>query len=824
MGTFWQDVRYGARMLWKRPGFTAVGVLALALGVGANTAIFSVVNGVLLKPLPFPGAERVVSVTTGNVERGTRGHPAAYPDFVDWQAQTSSFEAMAAYSGASAALTGDGGPPEQIGGLATTPDMFKAVGVAPARGSVFTAEEAQRVSRAGEGGEGEDGQRAAQVVVISHGLWQRRFGSDPGVVGRSVMLDNAPATILGVMPEGFRFPLDFDAVDFWVPLDTENPYMKHRGASFLGVVARLREGVTTEQAQADISAVAARMRETYPDSNRTRGAFVASMHETLVGDVRPALLVLLTAVGFVLLIACANVANLTLARATSRSREFAVRTALGAGRWRIVRQLLTESLLLALAGGAAGLLLTLWGTDLLVAAVPQDIPRMGAVETDLTVLAFTLGVSVLTGLLFGLAPAIQASRADLSEALKEGGRAGTDGAGRGRLRSALVVSEVALSLVLLAGAGLLIKSFWHLREVNPGFNPEGVLTASMILSDNKYETDEQQGQFIDRALERLRAVPGVESVGLISPLPMTGDNINTNFTIDNRSFEQTENVHRGERKIISPDLLRALGVPVLRGRSFTERDAAGAPTVFIVNETLARRFFPGQEAVGRVLSARDLGGIKTGEIVGVVADVKIERVSEEPTPAYYMSSLQKSNAEVSVVARARPGLDPASLAPGLRAAVQEVDPDQPLGDVRTMKTLLADSMARERFSMTLLAVFAGVALVLAAVGIFGVMSYAVTQRTHEIGIRMALGAQGRDVLRLILRRGMALTLAGVCLGVAAALALTRLMGTMLYGVSASDPATFAGVTALLVAVALAACLIPARRATKVDPMEALRYE
>ncbi|HYN85042.1 MAG TPA: ABC transporter permease [Pyrinomonadaceae bacterium] len=821
MGTLLQDVRYGARMLAKRPGFTLVAVVALALGIGANTAIFSVVNSVLLRPLPYPDSERIVQLAVANPTTGARGGAVAYLDFVDWQARARSFEAMAAYTGGSGALTGDGGPPEQLAGVATTPDLFRVLGVSPALGRTFTAEEAARASRTEKERE-ESNDEAAPVMVISHGLWQRRFGRDPAVVGRVVNFNNKAVEIIGVMPEGFGYPLNYDNVEFWAPFDTSNAYAQHRGASFLEAVGRLRPGVTVEQGAADLFAVTEHLAAEHAQTNRARRADVRSLHERLVGDIKPALLVLLAAVGCVLLIACANVANLLLARAAARQKEFAIRTALGASRWRIARQLLTESILLSLAAGAVGLLFTMWGVDLLMAVAPEDAVRLGASGADARVLLFTLGVSVLTGVAFGLAPARQASRTDLSEPLKEGERGST--AGRHRLHGALVVAEVALSLVLLVGAGLLIKSFQRLTAVNPGFDAEGVLTATMTLSNNRYAERPAQREAFRRAFERAAAAPGVEAVGGVYPLPLSGNDINTNFTIDNRSFEEREHVYRGERKVINHDFLRAMRVPVVRGRGFTERDDASAPPVFIVNETLARRHFPGQDPVGRLLSMRDIEGVSTGEIVGVVADVKYEGLGEEVEPAYYVPYLQKTYDELSLVVRAREGFDAAALAPALRAAVLEADKDQPLSEVRTMKALLSRSVARERFQVLLLGVFAGVALVLSAVGLFGVLSYSVTQRTHEIGIRMALGARGRDIFRLVVGRGMGLTLVGLALGLAGSFALTRLMAGLLYGVSATDPATFAAVTALLAAVAFFACYLPARRAMRVDPMTALRHE
>ncbi|HEX5706321.1 MAG TPA: ABC transporter permease [Pyrinomonadaceae bacterium] len=823
MVTLFQDVRYGARMLAKRPGFTLVAVVALALGIGANTAIFSVVNSVLLRPLPYPESERLVQLAVANASTGARGGALAYLDFLDWQREARTFEAMAAYTGGSGALTGDGSAPEQLAGVATTPDLFKVLGVSPVIGRTFTAEEAARASRPEKAGEeGEQEEQAAPVIVISHGLWQRRFGGDPSVVGKTVTFNNKAVEIIGVMPEGFRYPLDYDNVEFWGPFNASNPYAQHRGASFLEAVGKLKPGVSVEQGAADLFAVSERLAEEHAQTNRTRRADVRSLHETLVGDIRPALLVLLAAVGCVLLIACANVANLLLARAAARQKEFAIRTALGASRWRIARQLLTESVLLSLAAGAVGLLFTMWGVDLLMAVAPDDVPRLGSASADARVLLFTLGVSLLTGLAFGLAPALQATRTDLSEPLKEGERGST--AGRGRLHGALVVAEVALSLILLVGAGLLVKSFQRLTSVNPGFNPDGVLTATMTLSGNRYKERAEQREAFRRAFERAAAAPGVEAVGGIYPLPLSGNDINTNFTIDNRSFEDREHVYRGERKVISHDFLRAMRVPIVRGRGFTERDDASAPPVFIINETLARKYFSGEEAIGRLMSMRDIEGVSTGEIVGVVADVKYEGLGAEAEPAYYVPYLQKTYDELALVVRAREGLEPASLAPVLRAAVLEADKDQPLSEVRTMRALLSNSVARERFQVLLLGVFASVALVLSAVGLFGVLSYSVTQRRHEIGIRMALGAQARDIFRLVVGRGMGLTLVGLGLGLVGSLLLTRLMTGLLFGVSATDPVTFAAVTALLALVAFFACYLPARRAMRVDPMTALRHE
>jgi len=803
----WQDLRFGARMLMKEPGFTLIAVITLALGIGVNTAIFSVVNSVLLRPLPFDEAERLVRVYVTVPARGIRTNPASWPNFADWRAQNSVFDAMAAYSGANATFTG-GEAPEQIEGVAASGDLFAVLNAQPMAGRVFL--------RADE----EPG--ANDVIVISHGLWQRSFNGDPKIVGRQVTLDATGYTVIGVMPRGFHFPLDQSKVDYWVPLNPRSETNQERGANYLNVTARLKKGVSIEQAQAEMTAIASRLEQEYRDRNAGRGMNIAPLHESLVGDVRRALLVLLAAVGFVLLIACANVANLQLARAASRGRELAIRTALGAGRGRIVRQLLTESLMIAAIGGAIGLLLAAWGVDLLVATMPEDIPRAGGIGLDARALGFTAAVTLLTGLAFGLAPTLQSSKADLTESLKDGGRGASEGARRNRTRSLLVVTEVALSLVLLAGAGLLIKSFRRLLDVNPGLNPNGVLTASVALPSGKYPEEARQSAFFQQALNRIAALPGVEAVGVVDPMPLGGS-----MAMNILSIEGRPPLQPGERlvtnsRVISADYLKAMGIPLLRGRALIERDNVDAPQVMLINESFARRYFPNADPLGQRIRLTIAANF-VAEVVGIVGDVKHQGLEREAGPEAYVSYLQVPNPIMSLIVRASSG-DPTSLTGSIRQAVGQVDKDQPLYDVKPMMEWLSESVARQRFNMLLLAVFAAVALLLAAIGVYGVISYSVAQRTHEIGIRMALGAQRGDVLKLVVGQGLALTLVGVACGVAGAFGLTRLMEGLLFRVTATDPLTFIGVAALIVIVTLLACYIPARRAAKVDPLVALRCE
>ncbi len=805
MDTLWKDLRFGARTLWKSPGFTLVAVLTLALGIAANTTIFSLVNSVMLRPLPYAEPERLVMLAVG-------GKETSAADFFDWRAQSASFEQMAAMAYWSANLGGVE-TPERVQGFLVTPEFFTLLGVQPFAGRAFLPAEAEA---------GQDG-----VAIISHGLWRRAFGSDPNLVGKNVPINGRPRTVVGIMPAGFQFYREADA---WAPLafaPADLAAVSARRARYLLAPARLKPGVTLEQAQAELNAVTRRLEEQYPQTNTGRHYRVAPLHEEVVGSIRTPLLVLLGAVGFVLLIACANVANLLLARAAARQREFSVRVALGAGRGRIVRQLLTESVLLALAGGAAGLVLTFWGGDLLMAAIPRHfisgLPAMQAVEIDKAVLGFTLGVSLLTGVVFGLAPALQFSNPDLNRVLKEGGRGAGGGSQSQRLRGLLVIAEVALSLMLLVGAGLLIRSFVGLMGVTPGFDPDRLLTMQITLPQLRYPEPEKAAAFYEDVIRRVESLPGVAGAAATTNLPLGGSDQTTRFTVEGRPAPPRGQEPEVSFRDITPGYFQTMGIPLLRGRAFDERDRTGAPLVAVISETLARQQFGSVEgALGQRLSRPVGADTQTVEVVGVVADVRHTGLKAEPKSELYLSELQDSARGMTLVVRAEG--DPAALASAVRGKIQEVDKDQPVFDVRTMREVIATSVNLNRFSMLLLSLFALVALLLAAVGLYGVMSYAVAQRTSEIGIRIALGAQGRDIFRLVVGQSMALALAGMALGVGGSFAVTRVLTSLLYGVSATDPLVFAGVALLLALVALVACYVPARRAMKVDPMVALRYE
>ena len=811
MTSLLQDLRYGARMLFKNPGFTAVAVIAIALGVGANTAIFSVVNAVLIRSLPFDEAERLIGVSAtfpGSKNQGLGF--SAYPNFADWRDQSRSFEQMAAFRNRGLALTGVE-EPERIAGARVSSGFFPLLRVQPILGRTFLPEE--------------DRPGSERTVVLSHTLWQRRFGSDPEAIGRAVTLDGQSYTVVGVLPAGFEFPLVGKETELWTPISLDGQTLSERGAQMYGVIARLKPDVNVEQAQVEMNTIASRLEQQYPAQNTGSGTRLVPLQEVLVSSIRPMLLVLFAAVGFVLLIACANVANLLLARASSRQKEVAIRTALGANRWRIIRQLMTESMMLAAIGAGAGLLLALWGMDLLVALSPDNIPRVGEIRIDSTALAFTVVVTLLTGLVFGIAPALHASKLNLNESLKEGGKGAGAGSHRSGFRNLLVVAQVALALVLLVGAGLLIKSFYRLQNVDPGFNPENVLTMRVSLPDAKYPEPGQVTAFFDQVLAGIESLPGVESAGMINFSPLSGATFYLDFAIEGQPSSEPGKTPSAQYRSISANYFRVMGIPLKRGREFTTTDRAGAPGVAIINEAMARRFWPNEDPTGKHISLEKSmgeGEPPWREIVGVVGDVKHFGLDADVRPEMYVPDAQQPSGASTVMIRT--SSDPTAMVAAVKGQILSLDKDQPISSVQTLEYYVTRSTARQRFSMILLFTFAALALVLAAVGVYGVTSYSVTQRTHEIGIRLALGAQQKDVLRLVLGQGLKLAAAGVALGLAASFALTRAMASLLFEVSANDSMTFIVTAVVLAGVALGACFVPARRAMKFDPMIALRYE
>ncbi|HEV7377153.1 MAG TPA: ABC transporter permease [Pyrinomonadaceae bacterium] len=810
MGNLFQDVRYGLRTLLKSPGFTIIAVAALSVGIGANTVIFSVVNTLLLRPLPFPHSEEITAILVKDTETGSLYSSYSYPNFEDIRDQNHVFEQVAAYNRTTAFLR-IGDEPERLQGADASADLFPLLGVNPLVGRTFSREE----ERPGAG----------RFILLSYEFWQRRFNADQNIIGQHLPIDGESVTVLGVMPQGFNFPVGARQADFWMPLASSlsEGARAARGAVYLSVVGRLKPGVTLEQAQAEVNTIASRLEAQYPDANTGLSIALVPAHERLVGKVRPALLVLMAAVAFVLLIACANVANLMLARATVRRKEIAIRTALGASRWRVIRQLLTESLLLSALGGAVGLLLAMWGMDLLVAAIPADIPRTGEIGMDKYVLIFTSGLTVLTGIIFGLVPALQASKTDLNETLKDATRGMSGSMQRNRMRSVLVISEIALSLVLLIGAGLLFQSFRRLLEVSPGFEPEHVLTAEVSVSATKYPEKEQRAAFYHETLERIKAIPDVQAVGVVSPLPLGGNSEAYTFDIGGRPPFPPGQQPISDRRVISPGYFQAMSIPMRKGRAFEDQDKTNAPSVIIVNETFARRFFPGEDPIGKSIIPGEGRVTIAREIVGVVGDVRHAGLDTETTPEYYVPYEQTPVYGLAVVVRTVSG-KPTNIAAALRGVIMSMDKEQPVYNIRPMTQLLDESVARRRFNMMLLGGFALLALLLATIGIYGVISYSVAQRTREIGIRIALGAQIRDVIKLVLKQGLALALVGLAAGLLVSFFMTKLMSSLLFGVSATDPITFGSVAFILLFVALLACYIPARRAAKVDPNVALRYE
>ncbi|HKP85379.1 MAG TPA: ABC transporter permease [Blastocatellia bacterium] len=815
MRTLLQDLRYGARILAKKPGFAFVAIITLALGIGANTAIFSVVNGVLLKSLAFPEPERLVALSETSKEVPVMS--VAYPNYLDWRAEQTVFEDMAARLPAGGVLTGDG-EPERVIGRWVTASFFPTLGIKPEVGRFFN--------------EDEDRPGADRVIVLSYGLWQRHFGGDSDLIGKTIFYNGEGWTVVGVMPKGFDFYGQVNLNnDFFIPLgrQADQSYMRDRNSHPVFVTARMKPGVTIEQARAEMKAIAARLENQYPDSNTGNGAQLTSFLEDYVGDVRPALLIISAAVSLVLLIACANVANLLLARSVARRKEIAVRLALGATRWRVMRQLLTESLILAAAGGVLGLLLAVWGVALLIKLNPDGLPRLEDITVDPRVLGFTMLVTLLTGIVFGLAPALQTSKVDLNNALKEGGRQSSGGAHR--LRGALVIAEVALSLVLLVSAGLLVKSFRQLMQVDPGFDASNVLTLRLRLPDAKYVTAAQTTVFLKEVSRRVKALPGVREVSIATGFPLRRGSDNGYWVEGEPQPQKPADWPVAVTQSVSESYHRALGIALLAGRYFTEQDTADTPQVILVDEDFVRRHFPGRplgDALGKRLR---FGG--TGEpwreIVGVVRHVRQVSLEEEGRPGIYRPWLQINPRWLADFTRAmdlivKTSDAPESFVAAIKQEVQTVDKDEPLGNVGTLESFVNESLAPRRFTLLLLGLFALIALLIGAVGLYGVMSYAVTERTRELGIRIALGAQKRDVMRLVIRQGMIFSLTGVVIGLAASVALTRLMESLLFGVSATDPATFATIAVSLIVVSLLAICIPARRATKVDPMVALRHE
>jgi putative ABC transport system permease protein len=807
MGAFLQDARYGLRMLRKSPGFTAVAVIVLALGIGANTAIFSLVDAVLLRPMPFPEPDRLVMVWEDFSRMGFPENTPAPANFVDWKKQNHVFSGMAAMASRTYNLTGDGDP-EKVEGYATEWSTFPLLGVNAALGRTFLPEE--------------DRPEGRKVVVISHGLWQRRFAGDRGLVGRDLQINGEKYTVIGVMPAGFHFPTRESEV--WTPLAFTDQEWARRGAHFLRVIARLKPGISLEQARADMSVIGLRLEKEYPGNNFQMGVRVTPLHEQYVGRLKNGLIVLMVAVACVLLIACANIANLLLARTAGRTREMAVRTALGAGGLRVARQLLTENLLLAALGGALGVILALWSFDVLKLLVPAELSQAVPLRLDFRVLAVTVGATLLTGLLFGLAPVLQARRMDLNDALKTGGARGGFG-GRSGMRNALVMMEVALALVLLIGAVLLIRSFANLRGVDTGFQTKDVLTFRLVLQDSKYPDGAKRAAFFDRVLEKLQSLPGVQDVGFTSALPLVWKGGSSTFSVEGRPKSADNLPYDANNRVVSPGFMRVMEMRLRAGRFFEESDGQEAPRVAIINETMARMYFPAGNAIGQRIKFGIYSSTNPWiRIAGVVADVKQMGLDVPARPEMYFPYRQAFDNWMvprDVVIRADNAI---SLASAARQRVWEVDRNQPVSNIATLDDILDEEVQGRRMQTLLLGAFSGLALLLACIGLYGVLSFLVSQRTQEIGVRMALGAQPSDILSNVAGKGLALTGAGVAVGLVIAFLSTRLLKSMLFGISAWDPLTFFGVPALLVLVSVAACYMPARRAMQVDPMTTLRNE
>ena len=794
METIIKDIRYGVRSLLKRPGFTAVAVFTLALGIGANSAIFSVLNAVLLRPLPYVDPDRIVHIEETEGQVGIGVSP---PNLLDFQQQNNTFESVAGYTGGSFILTG-AGEPLRVQSCAISSDLFSVVGVKPLIGRSFSVEDEK------------PGQ--ARTALISYGLWQRRFGGDQALLQKQITLDSDSYTVVGVMPSGFEFPIQSEPVEVWTPLEQPEDLAQLRSAHYVDVVGRLKPNITLHQAHADLEIIATRIAQQYPKevSGKTT---VVTLKKDLVGRAQPYLLMLGGAALLVLLIAIANVASLALARAAERQKEIALRTALGASKSRVVRQLLTESLILSIAGGLAGITLAAWSTDFLIAIAPGDLPRLQSTQVDARVLLFALATSIITGILLGLIPAWRAANPDLQKSLKEG-ETRSASAPRQALRKALVVSEVTLALVLLCGAGLLIRTLWKLNSVNPGFDPDKVLVAELVLPKTKYPDAGKQTLFFQQLIERIKSTPGVESAGGTSNLPLSGTDMVFMASVEDHTFPASF-------RAVSEDYFRTMRIPLLKGRWFDDHDTAESQPVVMINETMARQLAPNNE---EVLGKRIKHGFKrpVAEVVGVIGDVKYAGLDQQTKPEMYVPFAQRSWPFMRIVARTKS--DPSLVVGPIREALKGIDKDQPIDKVTTMSSVVSRSIGARRFYMQLLGMFAALAFILAAVGIYGVVSYSVAQRTREIGIRVALGAQSRDVLGLVVKEALRLTVLGVILGLAGAFAATRILRSLLFEVTPTDPATFICLSLLLTLVALLASYIPARRATKVDPLLALRWE
>ena len=794
---FTQDLRYGLRLLRRSPGFSIVAILTLALGIGANTAIFSVVNAFLLRPLPFADSSRLMRVWP------TNGSITSYPNFLDWKTQNRSFERMEVYVPRSFNITG-GDRPQHVQGLRTSGGLLQLLQVNPIHGRTFVPDEIQ------PGGD--------HVVLLSEGLWQSRFARDPGVLGKTVKLNDEVFTVIGILPSTFQFPPDHPT-DIVLP----QPPDPDRGHGFLNVVGRLKPGVTLAQAQVEMDTIAKQQELLYPKQNQKAGVRVLSLRDSYAVNFRPALLIFLSAVGFVLLIACANVANLFLARTAGRHKELVLRAALGAGRVRLIRQLITESALLGLAGGAAGLAIAYWGVLGLVTLVRSTFAThaLDTASIDGTVLAFTLLLSLAVGMVAGLAPAFGASRLDVNDTLKEGSRGLTGNRRRNRMRATLEVAEIALALVLLIGAGLMIKTFVLLNSVDAGIHPENVLTLNLAIGGKKYAETQARAPFVSEVLHRVEQLSGVQSAAVVTDIPLSGDIDAEGFSIEGRQDPAPDRKLSWNVNIVGPGYLRTLGIPLLKGRDFTERDSASTPLVALINQSLARKYWPSQDPIGARISSDK----KTwATIRGVVGDVRQGGLGAEPVPEVYLSYLQDPFAWPYLTMLVHTSVDPMKLVASIQSAIWSVEKDLPITSIKTMEQIRSHSIAQPRLTALLLSVFAALALILAAVGIYGVMAFSVTQRTHEMGLRMALGARASDVLALVVGQGMLLAGAGIVLGLAGAFAMTRVLEKFLWGVRPTDTFTFIVVSLLLVAVALLASYLPARRATRVDPMVALRYE